>query len=107
MDSKEDKKRFSILARINSATHAWRGLGLVLKTSHNMWAGICTSLLAIYLGFILNISPEFHPYAKDTKDVAAGAVLLSAILSVIVALFIFAPKILLYANIYKYLWTIM
>ena len=56
MDSKEDKKRFSILARINSATHAWRGLGLVLKTSHNMWAGICTSLLAIYLGFILNIS---------------------------------------------------
>ena len=38
-------------------------------------------------------SPTFHPYAKDTKDVAAGAVLLSAILAVIVGLIIFMPYI--------------
>mgnify|MGYP001588732528 CR=1 FL=1 len=38
-------------------------------------------------------SPTFHPYAKDTKDVAAGAVLLSAILAVIVGLIIFVPYI--------------
>lgn len=39
-------------------------------------------------------SPEYHPYARDTKDVAAGAVLISAIVSVIVGLIIFLPKIL-------------
>jgi len=126
----EEKNRFSILARVKSSNHAWRGLRILIKTSHNMWAGIFTGLLAVYLGFILNISntewlflifaiflvfiaegfnaaieidinltsPEYHPYAKDTKDVAAGAVLLSTILSIIVALFIFLPKVLLYVK---------
>lgn len=118
-------KKFSLRARINSATHAWRGLGLVFKDSHNMWAGIVVSALAVYLGFILDISinewlfliiaimlvfitetlnsamevdinltsPQYHPFARDTKDIAAGAVLLSNILAIIVALFIFFPKI--------------
>jgi diacylglycerol kinase (ATP) len=36
-------------------------------------------------------SPEFHPYARDTKDVAAGAVLLSAITAAIVGIIIFIP----------------
>lgn len=40
-------------------------------------------------------SPEYHPYARDTKDVAAGAVLLSAFLAIIVGLIIFLPKILI------------
>jgi len=43
-------------------------------------------------------SPNFHPYAKDTKDVAAGAVLLSAILAVIVGLIIFVPYIAIWLN---------
>lgn len=34
-------------------------------------------------------SPEYHPYAKDTKDVAAGAVLISAVTAVIIGIFIF------------------
>lgn len=38
-------------------------------------------------------SPEWHPLAKKTKDVAAGAVLISAMISVIIALIIFIPKI--------------
>jgi diacylglycerol kinase len=43
-------------------------------------------------------SPEYHPYAKDTKDVAAGAVLLSACTALVVGLIIFVPyiKALLY-----------
>lgn len=36
-------------------------------------------------------SPEYHPYAKDTKDVAAGAVLLSALTALIIGIFIFGP----------------
>ncbi len=39
-------------------------------------------------------SPEYHPYARDTKDVAAGAVFLAALISVIVGLIVFIPKIL-------------
>ncbi len=39
-------------------------------------------------------SPEYHPYAKDTKDVAAAAVLLSVFVAVIVGLIVFLPKFL-------------
>lgn len=38
-------------------------------------------------------SPEYHPYARDTKDVAAGAVLLSAITATIVGVLIFGHYI--------------
>jgi diacylglycerol kinase len=38
-------------------------------------------------------TPEYHPLARTAKDVAAGAVLLSAILAVVVALFIFVPHL--------------
>ena len=124
---KKDKKRFSIIARIKSANHAWRGLGILFKTTHNFWLQIFFSLVATYLGFILCISttewlflvfsiglvfitetlntafeididltsPNYHPYARDTKDVAAGAVLLSIILSVLIGAIIFIPKILI------------
>ncbi len=34
-------------------------------------------------------SPEYHPYARDIKDVAAGAVLISAITTGIIGIFIF------------------
>jgi diacylglycerol kinase len=34
-------------------------------------------------------SPTYHPYARDTKDVAAGAVLIAAHTALIVGVFIF------------------
>lgn len=37
---------------------------------------------------------EYHPLAKKAKDTAAGAVLISAIASVVIGLIIFVPKIL-------------
>lgn len=37
-------------------------------------------------------SPDVHPLAKRAKDVAAGAVLVFAITSVIIGLIIFLPK---------------
>lgn len=126
MVSSKDKKRFSIVARIKSATHAWRGIGILFRTTHNFWGHIFFGLLAMYLGFVLNISsiewillvltiglvlitealntaieididltsPTFHPYARDTKDVAAAAVALSVIVACVVGLIIFLPKIL-------------
>lgn len=38
-------------------------------------------------------SPQYHPYARDTKDVAAGAVLLATITAVVVGMIIFVPYI--------------
>lgn len=124
-DKLSEKKRFSIVARLRSANHAFRGFIILLKTSHNFWAIIFFTILAVYLGFILNISnvewillvisfgivflaeafntaieididltsPNYHPYARDTKDVSAGAVLISAFITIIVGLIIFLPKI--------------
>ena len=37
-------------------------------------------------------SPDVHPLAKASKDVAAGAVLFSAIMTAIVGIIIFLPK---------------
>jgi len=34
-------------------------------------------------------SPTYHPYARDTKDVAAGAVLIAAHTALIIGIFIF------------------
>ena len=125
------EKRFSLVARAKSFTHAFRGIGILIKTTHNFWVQICFALISVCLGGALNISsiewtiiilligfvfvtetintaieididltsPNYHPYARDTKDVAAGAVLISAIVSGIVGLIIFLPKILaLYLN---------
>lgn len=121
-----EKKRFSIVARIKSTTHAFRGLSIFIKTTHNLWVHTFFAILAIYLGFILKISgvewimivfaiglvivlealntafeididltsPTYHPYARDTKDVAAGAVFISVIVAGIVGLIIFLPKII-------------
>ena len=38
-------------------------------------------------------SPEQHPLAGKAKDIAAGAVLICAIISVIIGLLIFIPKV--------------
>ncbi|MCX6747401.1 MAG: diacylglycerol kinase family protein [Candidatus Nomurabacteria bacterium] len=126
LKSKKEDERFSLIARIKSANHAWRGLGILFRTTHNLWGHIFFALLAIYLGFILNISttewlfivfaiglviitealntafeididltsPEFHPYARDTKDIAAGAVLLSVVVAIVVGAIIFLPKLI-------------
>lgn len=37
------------------------------------------------------VSPEYHEFARMAKDVAAGAVLISAIISAIIGLLIFVP----------------
>lgn len=126
MEKLSEKKRFSLIARLRSTNHAWRGIGVFLKTTHNAWVHIFFAILAIYLGFTLCISsiewimlvfviglviicemintaieididltsPNHHPYARDTKDVAAGAVSVAVILAGIIGLIIFLPKIL-------------
>jgi diacylglycerol kinase len=78
-------------------------MGLYLHIARTDWA-----LLIFAGGFVLAAeafntaieididltSPEFHPFARDTKDVAAGAVLIAAITSALVGIFVFAPYII-------------
>ncbi|MGZ5243321.1 MAG: diacylglycerol kinase family protein [Bacteroidia bacterium] len=50
--------------------------------------------------FVVNlVSPEYHPLAGKAKDVAAAAVLIAALFSVIVGSIIFLPKFLMLAGI--------
>jgi diacylglycerol kinase len=44
------------------------------------------------------VSPEYHPLAGRAKDVAAAAVLLSAIGAIVVGLIVFFPKIFALLN---------
>jgi diacylglycerol kinase (ATP) len=39
-------------------------------------------------------SPEYHPYARDTKDVAAGAVLIASLVAGAIGVLIFAHYVL-------------
>lgn len=77
-------------------------LGFYFKISHTDWiflilaAGFVLSAEAFNTAIEIDIdltSPDFHPYAKDTKDVAAAAVLLSALTAFIIGCIIFIPHI--------------
>jgi diacylglycerol kinase (ATP) len=66
------------------------------------WCWIVLAIVAVWTAEALNTafefltdvaSPEFHPLAGKAKDVAAGAVLITAIGAVVVGLIVFSPYI--------------
>ena len=74
-------------------------LGIVFKISHTDWMVLilANGLVIVAEAFNTAIevdidltSPDFHPYARDTKDIAAGAVLAAGIIAYIIDIFIFA-----------------
>lgn len=78
-------------------------LGFILHISSIEWVLIIFAIGFVILAETINTaieidinltSPEYHPYARDTKDVASGAVLIAVIMAGIVGLIIFLPKIL-------------
>lgn len=77
-------------------------LGFYFHISAGEWSAIILCITTVLAAEAFNTameidmdltSPEYHPYARDTKDIAAGAVLLTVIGSVVVGLIIFIPKI--------------
>lgn len=77
-------------------------LGIVLHISAVEFAIIFLAIMGVLVAEMFNTvlelcvdlaSPDYHPLAKTAKDVAAGAVLLSAIMAIIIALFIFGPHL--------------
>ena len=76
-------------------------LGSWVNLNLNEWCWIVFSIGLVFITEMLNtavefltdlVSPEFHPLAKKVKDVAAGAVLFSALVAVVIGLFVFIPK---------------
>ncbi|OGI64770.1 hypothetical protein A3H53_00490 [Candidatus Nomurabacteria bacterium RIFCSPLOWO2_02_FULL_40_10] len=77
--------------------------GFYFKVSSLEWVVLVFAIGFVLVAEVFNTaieididltSPEYHPFARDTKDVAAAAVLLSAFVAVVVGLIIFLPKIL-------------
>lgn len=79
--------------------------GFIFKISMIEWSILVITIFLVLITESLNtaieitvdmITNEYNEKAKNIKDIAAGAVLLSAISSVIVGLIIFLPKFLEY-----------
>lgn len=74
--------------------------GIIFGVSKIEWVALILAIVLVWVAEALNTafeflcdvaSPEFHPLVKKSKDVAAGAVLLSAIGAVTIGAVIFVP----------------
>ncbi|MHC0035872.1 diacylglycerol kinase family protein [Pseudoneobacillus sp. C159] len=78
-------------------------LSFVLSISKTEWMFILICIGGMVILELINtaierivdlVTSDYHPLAKQAKDIAAGAVLIFACLSVIIGLIIFIPKLL-------------
>lgn len=76
--------------------------GFFFQLTGAEWCWIILAIAIVWTAEALNTafefladvaSPEFHPIVRDAKDVAAGAVLVTAIASVIIGAVIFWPHL--------------
>lgn len=88
-----------------AATVAVVVAGVFFRISRVEWCGVVLAIVVVWtaeamntaLEFLTDVaSPDFHPIAGQAKDVAAGAVLIAAIGSVIIAAFVFGPHVLVW-----------
>ena len=85
------------------AVVAVTAMGLWLRLDASQWAVLALTVALVFFAEMLNtvvesltdmITTEYHPLAKVVKDVSAGAVLVTAIASVVVGLLILGPPLL-------------
>jgi len=78
-------------------------VGAILHTTKAEWCWLVIAIMSVWMAEALNTalefladvaSDEFHPVVGRAKDVAAGAVLISAIGSVVIAVLILGPRII-------------
>ena len=116
-----NRKRFNLRDRARSFKYAGRGIARLIGKEHNAWIHCAAAVCVVVAGFFFRLSglewvaivlcigavfaaegfnsaiealcdrvtPEYD------EDLAAGAVLILAVMSVIVGLTIFVPKIIL------------
>lgn len=77
--------------------------GWYLQLSGSEWLWIVLAIGLVLVAELLNtaiellvdlVSPDFNVQAGKVKDVAAGAVIVAALISVIIAAIIFIPKLI-------------
>lgn len=77
-------------------------LGFVYHISATEWMFLVFAIGLVFIAEAFNTalevdmnltSPGFHPFARDVKDIAAGGVLVSALVALIVGCIIFLPKL--------------
>lgn len=77
-------------------------LGYIFKINNTEWCMLVIAIALVFITEMLNtsiefltdrVSPEYHPLSKKVKDVAAGAVFISALIAIIIGLFVFLPKL--------------
>ena len=85
---------------VSSAIVAIVGYGLHITA--NEWCWLIIAIASVWTAEALNtsieflcdiVSPDFHPLVEKSKDVAAGAVLCSAICSAAIGFIILGPKL--------------
>ena len=78
-------------------------LGLILELQPGQWATIILTIGFVIVSELFNtvieslvdlVTAEHHPLAKQAKDVAAGAVLTSVVVAVVVGLLVLGPPLL-------------
>jgi undecaprenol kinase len=78
-------------------------MGLAFNLTPTEWMFVLIAIFGMMVVEMINTSIErvvdlvteqYHPLAKQAKDIAAGAVLIYAILSLLIGIIIFFPKIL-------------
>ena len=77
--------------------------GGLFRLTAGEWCWVILAIVAVWTAEALNTAlefladastPEFHPLVKCAKDVAAGGVLISALVSVIIGLLVLGPHLL-------------
>ncbi len=77
--------------------------GFLLKLSKAEFAMIIVAIAMVFVAEVFNtaierltdlVSPTEHPLAGQSKDMAAGAVLIASIAAVIIGAIVFVPKLL-------------
>ncbi|MBN1931393.1 MAG: diacylglycerol kinase family protein [Desulfobacterales bacterium] len=82
-------------------------LGIIFGITRSEWCWIVIAVIAVWTAEALNTaleflcdvtSSEFHPLIEKAKDLAAGAVLISAIGSIIIGLLVFGPYLMIFTK---------
>ncbi|MEC4672581.1 MAG: diacylglycerol kinase family protein [Nitrospirota bacterium] len=78
--------------------------GIIVKISIDDWCWMTLAIIIVWITEALNtsfeflcdvVSPDFHPHVKQAKDIAAGAVLISAFGAVVIGMLVLGPPMLL------------
>ncbi len=85
-----------------AATLAVLGAGFLFRVSAADWCWIVLAISIVWTAEALNTafefladaaSPEFHPLVRNAKDVAAGAVLVTAVAAAVIGAIVFWPHL--------------